>query len=117
MRYIKLMDSYDQLLDSIERAKNSGIFMNCEIFCNLVIGGDKSFKEIYHKVIVNSISYPDLKRGDIIGFGHPDNIRHYAIYMGDSKVYEVEGFGESARENNLSNVLDIYETIGVVYKK
>ena len=105
-------------------------FLNCEGFCNKIIG-DVSFKEAFEKlpneyyqgedIVDNDSAINDLsnklKVGDIVGFGSIDNPRHYAIYMGEGSMYEVEQWGAEPKEKSLRENINEYESVSDVYRE
>ena len=85
-----------EIIAKIEKIKDEKPFINCEGFCNKIIG-DVSFKEVFEKlpneyyqgedIVDNDSAINDLsnklKVVDVVGFGPIDKPRHNAIYMGD----------------------------------
>ena len=96
-------------------------FLNCEFFCNQMVGGagfknnfDSQDVEIFDADQASNL----LQTGDIIGFGGGEGQppRHYAVYIIDGDVYEVEEVGASPRVSTVSDNLDTYEVISKIYR-
>jgi len=119
-----------EIIAKIEKIKDEKPFINCELFCNKIIG-DTSFKESFNKLpnnfyqgkniannqqAINDLNNK-LKVGDIVGFGPIDNPRHYAIYMGDGSMYEVDQWGSQPTKKLLIDNINEYESISAVYRE
>jgi hypothetical protein len=96
-------------------------FLNCEFFCNQMVGG-ADFKNNFSSQDVDIFDADEastlLQTGDIIGFGGGEGQppRHYAVYIIDGDVYEVEEVGASPRVSTVSDNLDTYEVISKIYR-
>ena len=97
-------------------------FLNCEFFCNKMVGS-KGFKAEFSKEDVEIDNVEDaiskLKSGDVIAFdgveGNP--ARHYAVYISDGKVYEVEQWGAKPRVDSIEKNLQEYEVISQIFRE
>lgn len=119
----------EKIIDKVEKINKENPYINCEGFCNKIIG-NKSFKEEFNKQPdifrqgenlykqndkideVESI----LKPGDIIAFGDRSTPRHFAIYLTDGEMYEVEEWGAKPTKTTLKKVINEYESISDVYR-
>jgi len=96
-------------------------FLNCEFFCNQMVGG-VGFKNNFDSQDVEIFDVDQasnlLQTGDIIGFGGGEGQppRHYAVYIIDGDVYEVEEWGASPRVSTVSDNLDTYGIISKIYR-
>lgn len=124
--------------DSLNKAKSNFIitkaeeiskkseYLNCDAFCHRLVN-NRLFKDVFDKVDFNikfggktekvvSELQKILKVGDIIAFGDKNDARHYAVYLGDDSVYEVEGWGEKPRKYSLSKNIDTYTGLNNIYR-
>ncbi len=119
MKYLRLFENFN--IDA-----NDSTYMNCESYCNKMVGDFKTFRKISDKELrigkimplskleeVKSV----LKKDDVIAFGDPRLPRHYALYVGDGNVYEVEQWGAKPRIYTLEQNIKMYESIAAVYRK
>lgn len=117
-------------LDLIKKAEDiSGRneFLNCDLFCHRMVDNvlfkdefdiipyKNNFNNSFEKQYQNLIKV--LKVGDIIAFGDKDRVVHYAIYIGNDDVLEVEMWGEKPRKFSLKKNLYSYESIAYIYRK
>ena len=103
--YLKqaIIDKSKQVSDSIPVRQ-----LNCENFCFYVMGANfKLWTQLNKK--------SKLKVGDIIVFGY-DIPQHYAIYLGNGEVIEVEEWGKAPKKGTLKADLDYYEGILKIYR-
>jgi len=101
-------------------------YLNCDAFCHKLVN-NRLFKDVFDKVnfkikfggktekVVSELQ-KILKVGDIIAFGDKNDARHYAVYLGDDSVYEVEGWGEKPRKYSLSKNIDTYTGLNNIYR-
>ena len=101
-------------------------YLNCDAFCHKLVN-NRLFKDVFDKVnfkikfggktekVVSELQKL-LKVGDIIAFGDKNDARHYAVYLGDDSVYEVEGWGEKPRKYSLSKNIDTYTGLNNIYR-
>ena len=129
MKYITLFENFslDDILRSniIDKADKIAKTIpdreiNCETFCNHIIPGFKSLNILfYEKIDKNRYIKGDieskLKIGDVISFGH-DMPRHYAIYIGNGKVIESEGWGSMPEQKSVIHNLEEYYGIIKIFR-
>ena len=101
-------------------------YLNCDAFCHKLVN-NRLFKDVFDKVnfkikfggktekVVSELQKL-LNVGDIIAFGDKNDARHYAVYLGDDSVYEVEGWGEKPRKYSLSKNIDTYTGLNNIYR-
>jgi hypothetical protein len=113
-------------LNIINKAKNiaeKNEYLNCDAFCTKLVN-NKSFKSEFDIIPFEFESdenklgqlESNLQQGDIIAFGEKDNVRHYATYIGDGKVIEVEEWGAKPREYSLDENLKDYGNVANIYR-
>ena len=103
--YLKqaIIDKSKQVADSIPVRQ-----LNCENFCFYVMGANfKLWTQLNKKA--------KLKIGDVIAFGY-DIPQHYAIYLGNDEVIEVEEWGKAPKQGTLKADLEYYEGILTIYR-
>jgi len=121
MNYISEETAAKAVIKKGEEIAKQGEFLNCEFFCNKMIGG-KGFKEEFSKIDsdITTVSQAAsiLKAGDVLAFGGGEDTppRHYAVYVGGNSVYEVDQWGSRPREFSLSENLNEYGVISAVYR-
>jgi len=130
--HLKELPDYYTRLKDIETIKeynfnaDDNSYMNCDSFCNKMVGDFKSFDKVNDKrlrigKIMPLNKLPELESvlqdGDVIAFGDPRLPRHYALYIGNGEVYEVEQWGAKPRKYSLESNIKEYEGIAAVYRK
>jgi len=129
MKHLKIFELFSSedllrsnLLDKADKVKRTipANQINCETFCIYVIGDFKTFPFLYYEKISKNRYYKGnieekLKIGDVISFG-PDIPKHYAIYIGNGRVLETEGWGEPITQKSMAANLEEYEDIIKIYR-
>lgn len=117
--------SVRDLIQKSEEISDGSNFLNCELFC-IMMFDNQNFKTDFEKIIVEEGESEEealenlkslIQTGDIIAFGYGNNIRHYAIYLEDDRVLEVEQWGDLPREYYLMENLSMYGGAPYIYRK
>ena len=93
------LEDYMNRLQILRKARQVEGYLNCKLFVQEVLSLPK---------INNAPKVPlrQLQVGYVLQFL---NGLHYAIYLGENDVIEVEGWGEKPRLNKLSTLIAEYE--------
>jgi hypothetical protein len=99
----------ESLRDSLIKAgRNACGYMNCKLFVQTVTGVSK-LSDLPPRPFT---SENDLEVGDILKWGSG---QHYAIWIGEGEVMEVEEWGEEPRTVTLQNLLDQIDYPDTIY--
>jgi hypothetical protein len=114
------------IIDKAKRISEKNEYLNCDAFCTRLVNNKdfkSKFKEVPYDVDYENLDLNDLsdlentlKEGDIIAFGDKGRVVHYATYIGDGKVIEVEEWGSKPREYSLKKNLYTYTSIAHIYR-
>ena len=96
----------------LKRAEDfSDDYLNCHSFVNLMAMGDMEDIKKHPEVDMK-----DIQVGDVIAFGDPSQIRHYAIYLGNDELLQVDQWGAKPEISSLRKELAYYEGIVSIHR-
>tara|TARA_Y100000310_G_scaffold303692_1_gene342237 strand:- start:302 stop:655 length:354 start_codon:yes stop_codon:yes gene_type:complete len=99
----------ESLRDSlVKTGKKACGYMNCKLFVQIVTGNPK-LNDLPSRPFT---SEDDLEVGDILKWGTG---LHYAIWIGEGEVMEVEAWGEEPRTVTLQTLLDEMDPPDTIY--
>jgi hypothetical protein len=105
------INTADSIIAKSEEIAKQNRYLNCDAFCSALVNG-ANFKSEFKKLPPNT----QLRAGDIIAFGDPSNVRHYAVYTKDGKTVEVEQWGAAPRESTVADAKREYEEIAYIFR-
>jgi hypothetical protein len=116
-----------KLIQKASDISDKNNYLNCDLFCHEMVD-NRTFKKDFNIVPfkINTKKnfenqYNDLinvlEVGDIVAFGEKNNVRHYAIYIGNDDVLEVEMWGGKPRKFSLKTNLYNYENVPYIYRE
>jgi len=104
--------------DIINKSKKINGYNNCLTFVQQVLDFEdkKDLPKLKFNILLGKTikNLNKLKVGDLLEF---NKISHYAIYLGNETVIEVEQWGEQPRIVPLIDVLNQYEGTTSIYRK
>lgn len=102
------------LIQKAQEACASAPYMNCRLFTQLVLSlPDPKNPKLDE---MQQVPLSSVRLGDVLRWGEKVG-QHYAIYLGNGEVLEVEEWGGQPRVNKLENVIQEYDQPSFAFRK
>ena len=107
------------LHNKFKEITNSNDYINCHSFAQRMLNFDekRNLPKLNFNVFLTKNGIKNIEKlqcGDLLEF---NNIGHYAVYVNDGNVMEVEGWGKKPRIKPLIDLLNGYEGTTSIYRK